>query len=107
MERASGYLWRGDEMCNCAREIVKSKDKNYHRLIFNPGFAAMSQGFFSTSLYQDTKRFTTAVHSGVERFLPSDGIDTIEEQQIGRPVSAIRSPIWRRGKRSMERQTLF
>ena len=44
----------------------------------------MSQGLFYTSLHRDIKRFTMPVHSGMERFLPSDGIDAIEKRQFGR-----------------------
>ena len=43
----------------------------------------MSQGLFYTSLRRDIKRFTMPVHSGMERFLPSDGIDAIEKRQFG------------------------
>ena len=59
---------------------------------FNSSFAAMSQGLFFTSLRQDIKHSTPAVHSGMMRSLPSDGIDAIEKRQIDCPASAIRSP---------------
>ena len=49
----------------------------------NSGFVAMSQGFFYTSPRQDIKRFTIPVHAGMERLLPSDGIDAIEKRQFG------------------------
>ena len=45
----------------------------------------MPQDLFYTSLRRDIKRFAMPVHSGMERFLPNDGIDAIEKRQIGRP----------------------
>ena len=44
----------------------------------------MSQGLFYTSLRQYIKRFSMPIHSGMERFLPSDGIDAIEKRKFGR-----------------------
>ena len=49
----------------------------------------MSQGFFYTSLRRDIKRFTIPVHSGMERLLPSDGIDAIEKRQFGQDLDVL------------------
>ena len=43
----------------------------------------MSQGLFYTSLRREIKRSTPVVHSGMERLLPSNGIDAIEKRHFG------------------------
>ena len=70
----------------------------------------MYQGVFYTSPRRDIKRFTIPVHTGMERLLPSDGIDAIEKWNFGRIWtfwSAIRSTKGSRRKNTHERQTIL
>ena len=70
----------------------------------------MSQGFSYTSLRRDIKRFTIPVHSGMERLLPSNGIDAIEKRQFGQDLDVLVCHSFDGGvaeKNTHERQKLF